>query len=443
MKRKEFLRLAAAAAASLGWGRPDRLFAQDSKIRTQVLVVGGGIAGLAAANRLVESKIPVIVLEARGRTGGRILTDRGFGPAAELGAFRIREARDNPLTDLAKKYSIATANPEEKETIIFGVDGAPVSQETVEEWFEAYYDLLKSVSDAAGDREDEVSAAALVRDIIRSGDADEIDGRALRWLLARSARERGRDLERIAGRSLEMGDRSEPADREAPGGLDRIVEGLARGVEVRLNQRVKVIDAGRESVIVRTQDAVYEAGAAVLTLPLGVLKKEDIIFVSPLPEQKVAAIRRLAVGNAERFAAKFSKPFPSAAGCFGFLEERSGPVSRACAAAGAASVLTGSYSGTPEEARRGLTGHLARVFGEGAPVWEDARFSDWGNDPYSLGAYAYSPVGGSEEDFDVMAEPVGGRLLFAGDAAESEAPGTLRGAYLSGLREAQRIIDSW
>lgn len=65
----------------------------------------------------------------------------------------------------------------------------------------------------------------------------------------------------------------------------------------------------------------------------------------------------------------------------------------------------------------------------------------WGSDPFSCGSYSHVRVQSSGRDYDILAESVGGRLFFAGEATTRQYPATMHGAFLSGLREASRILN--
>ena len=65
--------------------------------------------------------------------------------------------------------------------------------------------------------------------------------------------------------------------------------------------------------------------------------------------------------------------------------------------------------------------------------------TQWASDPFAGGSYSYVPVGATGEEYDALAEPVGSRLFFAGEATSRDYHATVHGAYLSGLREAERI----
>ena len=82
---------------------------------------------------------------------------------------------------------------------------------------------------------------------------------------------------------------------------------------------------------------------------------------------------------------------------------------------------------------------LTEVNGEAPPAPIATTVTHWTTDPFSRGSYAYIPVGASDASFAALAEPVGSRLLFAGEATSFRYYQTAHGALLTGLREAKRL----
>ena len=89
---------------------------------------------------------------------------------------------------------------------------------------------------------------------------------------------------------------------------------------------------------------------------------------------------------------------------------------------------------------------LRRAFGPHVQsLYKRAVCSDWGRNPYARGSYSYVAVGGSGRDYDELAWPVGvssQRIFFAGEHTNGQHPATATGAFISGLREAQRIDEA-
>jgi monoamine oxidase len=77
--------------------------------RGSVIVIGAGVAGLAAAHYLKRHSFRVTVLEARERIGGRICTETHWGVPIDLGASWVHGTRNNPIAKLARTYGLPTA----------------------------------------------------------------------------------------------------------------------------------------------------------------------------------------------------------------------------------------------------------------------------------------------------------------------------------------------
>jgi len=80
------------------------------------------------------------------------------------------------------------------------------------------------------------------------------------------------------------------------------------------------------------------------------------------------------------------------------------------------------------------------VTGSPCPAPAAVAVTSWTNDPYSGGAYTHIPPGASPADADLLGEPIGGRLLFAGEHTQSARLAYADGAMTSGIREAKRLL---
>jgi len=95
----------------------------------------------------------------------------------------------------------------------------------------------------------------------------------------------------------------------------------------------------------------------------------------------------------------------------------------------------------PDAAAQWVLGMLAEAIGRPCPAPAAIAVTSWANDPNSGGAYTHIPPGAHPADADLLGEPIGGRLLFAGEHTQSARLAYADGAMTSGIREAKRLLD--
>ncbi|XP_050348830.1 lysine-specific histone demethylase 1A [Nymphalis io] len=251
---------------------------------------------------------------------------------------------------------------------------------------------------------------------------------------------------------------------------------LSEGLDIRLGTSVTEISYGGSSVTVKavnprvpTQPQTIKGDVVLCTLPLGVLKvavanngqnqQNYVKFDPPLPDWKVAAIKRLGYGNLNKVVLCFERTFwdPSA-NLFGhvgtttasrgelflFWNLYSAPVLLALVAGEAAAVMENV---TDDVIVGRCIAVLKSIFGHAAvPQPKECVVTRWRADPFARGSYSFVAVGSSGTDYDLLAAPVpdsmgDNRLFFAGEHTMRNYPATVHGAFLSGLREAGRLAD--
>jgi monoamine oxidase len=286
------------------------------------------------------------------------------------------------------------------------------------------------------------------------------------------------DLSRVGERALADGgmpdDDTERRQGRILDGYDRVPQTLMTGLSnVRLAHTVKEISWEPGAVEVRCDrpdggSATVSARAAIITVPLGVLQSEDgacAIRFTPNIEDTRRAASQLAMGAVARMTLLFREPFwesdamkrrtggRSLAGMT-FLQTSdedvpvwwtSGPV-RAATLVGWAggSKAERLVASGPQEVELRAIAALARLFGMQrrriASLVEQCWYHDWTHDPYTLGAYSYTLVGG-QTAAKRLARPVADTLFFAGEAADSEGrTGTVHGAMGTGYRAATAVL---
>jgi polyamine oxidase len=443
------LALAGFAAAPLG---PLRAAAP------RVLVIGAGMSGIAAARRLRREGCDVQVVEARDRIGGRIHSSRALGATIDLGAAWIHGHRGNPLVAMAAEAGVRTLATDWDAVRLYTHQGNPVAERDlavawdVVEAVEARIALAQasarpadSVAPVIERARNEVFSALpagqrrIVEWLLRSGNDNEsgagFDGRGLRAYDSESAFE-GDDL----------------LLRE---GYLALLEPMAEGLSIQLGSPVKAVSHHARGVQVYLQSGVaMQADAAIVTTPLGVLKSGGLQFEPALPAAQGTAIRRLRMGVLNKLVLRFPQRFWEAGlGVFGMIgEAEDGSPSFECLALDDLTglpillMLYGAARGIEFE-QRGRDIAVAEVVARLRRQYTRVAAPDavlhtgWFADPWSRGSYSVMAPGASLDDHAVLGEAAGPRLWLAGEATVDDFPATVHGAYRSGLRAADAVLE--
>ncbi len=429
-----------------------------------VVVIGAGAAGLAAAAGLLAAGRSVLLLEARDRVGGRIWTRREAGLAVpiELGAEFIHGSAAFTRSILAQAKVATIAAGEAHLTLHRG-------------------DLRRR--DAVFGRVQEALRDAVVltqRDL----SFDELLERNLPSL---SAEERqfarffaegfdAADTTRASARALVAewsGDTLGEGQSRPQDGYESVLTALMGTLHgtrftLWLQARVESVRWARGSVRVRGRHlgAPYEvhAARAVICLPLGVLQHSAAaggVRFSPALRQKRPALRALASGAVVKVLLRFAAPFWETLdeGRYrdaAFLHATHAPIPTFWTPAPARAPLLVAWAGGPRALRlaggnstaaivRTALDSLGSMFAEAPDLTAQLQayyYHDWQRDPFARGAYSYVTVGG-EDARRMLAEPLDDTLFFAGEATDTAGEaGTVTGALLSGQRAALEVLNA-
>jgi monoamine oxidase len=431
-------------------------------MKADVIVIGAGVAGLAAAGELARSGRRVLVLEARDRIGGRILSASppGWPGPIELGAEFVHgtnPAFQSLLRFLGKK-------PRPLESCMWWYEHGQLAPVT------DFWDQIAALTAKIPRRDLGWSFATFLRR--RGGRLSAPDRRrALRYVASFNAG----PANRISAHALRADHGgADNADGKLPGRYAAVPEALRRRwpadrVELKLRRIVTEIRwrRGHAEVLTRSlrgRTSMVDAAAAVIvTLPLGVLQAKVVRF-RPALKRKQALLARLGWGDAARIVLRFranfwrDKKVPAAlrsrAGrSFGFLNIPEAEVRVWWALHPPEPVLVGWSGGpdaqsllrkTPAQLFGAACRSLALAFGltekELRARVVDWRFHNWRTDPFARGAYSFTTAG-LESGPAQLAEPVAGTIYFAGEAT-SEVLGTVHGALESGVQAARALIKS-
>src|SRR5579872_738507 len=425
--------------------------------RGDVIVVGAGVAGLTAAGELSRAGLKVILLEARDRVGGRILTlhPPSLNFPVELGAEFIHGLADE-IWDIVRAAGLETHEVSGEMWCRRGEKLSPCS-----DFFEEVDDVLGRLKRSEPDRS---FTEFLDRCNCKPDDRD--------WAYSYVEGFHASFPERISVNSLVRGIE---ADQEIDGerafrilrGYDTLVNQLHCGlreenVAIHLNTSVARVEwRTGEARITTSRDEEFTAARAIVTLPLGVLKNGDVEF-SPALETKRSALEGLAMGMVMRVVLQFRKRFweelqddhgrNMGAMSFLFSKDPSFPTWWSVMPV-KAPLLTGWAAGHKAEKlmREGVVEQqvvaaLARVLRVERTVVQEqleaCHVHDWQADPFSRGAYSYALVNGANAAND-LAAPLDGTLFFAGEATDYTGHnGTVHGAIRSGRRAAKELLEA-
>jgi len=431
-------------------------------LRSDVLIVGGGVAGLAAADRLASTGRKVVLLEARPRLGGRVHTilDEPTGHAVELGA-EFMQGQPQPLLEL--------------------IASAGLTLHEIPEWHERanqgrrrdFPDVERLVDRllACNSGRPDIPVAQLIRRCTGKFRPDELE--AMTGYLEGF---HAADLERFGTAALADNQAAEEEDAghiaRLAGGYGQVVQQLAQNlkpelVQIRTGAVVTRLEwkPGSVQVEARTTDGEVlraRAAQAVLAVPLTTLKAsrsaEGALFPDPAPAGWPEALKHLKMGAAQHIVLRFEsawwmeqgKPPPV------FLHGRGEPVPVWWTSSPPEVPFLTGWAGGPQALR--LAGQTvkqliplalvsaARIFGrearELARELRAAYSHDWTSDPYARGAYSYGGVGAARAR-ELLRRPVSGTLFLSGEAlVDGGRNATVPGALISGMRSAEALLQT-
>lgn len=434
----------------------------------KVIVIGAGIAGLAASTKLAEAGCDVTLLEASDRVGGRVRTVVAEGIPVELGAEFVHGKPPELLSLIDKlglaKYELGGA------MIVHSHDGTLQSasdEDADDNGPFAVMEQMETWSDAHPEQ-DMNFAAWLTQENI----SEERGARAAAYVEGFNAA----DSRQISVRSLAVQQAAEDSIEgdtsfHVQGGYQALPDAMAQrlrsaGGTLRFNSLVSDVTWQQGSVrVVLDAGETVTGDAVVVTLPLGVLQANRVQF-TPRPDAVLDEAARMRMGQVCRMSLVFKRrwwadlphPQSEALQTMGFLlpEERRGGAHFKVfwtAFPSLDPVLTAWSGGPASEPFDGLDDHaaahtacgdLARIFGMTQEAVLDELRShhryDWQCDPLSLGAYSWVPAGAVDASAK-MSKPVESTLFFAGEHTDTTGHwGTVHGALRSGLRAAKQVL---
>ncbi len=446
--------------------RPDSSMVEER----DVVIIGAGMAGLACAQRLQETGVDFLVLEAADRIGGRVQTNYtlGGGRPFEIGALMIHGKRVITHSWLREFGMHARPLPTVRRARFWWngrVERLPLPGNLlhrtigIRAFYQGAFTLPKRL--VAYDGPDLSLAEWLERQTALPG------AKLLVNLLYAHASAADVDALGVRGPAEE----SALADEEfgytnfqVVEGYDALVSRRAASLldRIRLKTRVTAIRSSGRGARIETMDDQGQEGevrakCVVVTLPLGVLQSDAVTFDPPLPERKRAAIRAIAFGDAMIILLRLRhSDLARRLGDFGLLWGE-GPTSfhrPYVATRDPPDILDGFLVGREARRRAALPDEevleltmedLRAILPPSVHPGEVEAFtcSRWPVHPFTRGGYSFLPPGGTVQHRRDLAAPVDGVLFFAGEATHTHGePATIHGAIETGYRAAAEVMHS-
>ncbi|KAG0378092.1 hypothetical protein BGX24_004760 [Mortierella sp. AD032] len=482
-----------------------------SASRRTIVVIGSGIAGVGAAKQLENlfqyyawrfaPDLPpkVIVLEARSRVGGRMHSFElktkpalsSSTPGANmanhehggLNGQSTNSKTERHCVDLGAQIITGFDNGNPMEIIVRRQLKGLKLHYLVEETCDLFLHDGQLVPKST-----DVHCEAVFNEILEQAcqlrGEDEIPKGLLAYLGDRFAN--ATPLDQLSLRHWDQDDDYEFAGHHCmvKEGYGQVPVRLSQGLDVRLDQPVSLIErssmsvshsgSDNEPVHIQCRDgSSYNCTAAVVTVPLGVLKSHQIHFSPPLPDWKERAINNLGFGLLNKLVLVFDKPFwDTSVELFGYVGSgREGSHGKGynlkayrssrgkfymywnCVVVSGLPVLVTLMAGqsaydcesmSKEDLVQEALESLALIHPEIAeiPAPVETIVTRWSQDEFAQGSYSFVGQKGTGDDYDRLSKAVDGQLYFAGEATSRHYPATAHGAYLSGLKVAKEILDS-
>lgn len=452
MQRRKFIRhtltglplLLLSPALLSSCAKDDKEVKPNGKI---VIVIGAGIAGLAAAKKLKQNGFTVIVLEAQEKVGGRLRTDRSLGVAFDEGASWIHGPDGNPITNLAAQAGATTFLTDDDNVAVFDTTGIAYTDSYITNAETQFKTAVDAVVNAGSQNES-------FETVFNALYPAQANNRFWKFMLSADLEfDTGADISLLSSKYINDDELFAGKDVIITNGYDKVADYLASGLDVRLNTRVSAINRTGQKINVTANGATIQGDYVLVAVPLGVLKKNAISFTPALPIGKATAITKTNMGNVNKFLLVWDTAFwdtglqyigytPDTKGKFNyFMNVRKFAAANVLITFAFGNYATVTESMSDSDIINEIMLHLKAIYGSSIPNPVSMLRTKWGQNVNTYGAYSYATNGTTSADFDTLAEPVNNQLFFAGEHTNRTYRGTVHGAYLSGIREADNIIN--
>ena len=484
--------------------------ASKSTKKRNVIVIGAGIAGIAAARKLYkDDRFDVQILEASNRTGGRIFTSAIDGVPVELGATYIHGTVGNVIYELSNQYGLAAGsssgldNDSSTEFVsefvgasVLLSNGESVPNEIVMKCEKKFSTLLEdmytSVNAPKWASMYEDMNAYLVSEYPKCLENDPNTRDVLEapysnsifefFLHMQSVFEGQEDCKGVVIQADYVNLGGDLAARYKNGHsygdlINKLIEDFPKDA-IRYGREVVNVNTESDPIVIKCRNGdQFEADHVIITVSLGVLKRrcldenllphECSLFTPTLPVEKQEAIRKLGFGHVAKIWLQFDQEiykhnsettmmlwlpedkndpiiqekFPWAAGLYILYNPTDTNLYETWMHGSAVACVENT---TKEEIKNGISYVFGKFLKRPIPKPVDVYMHKWLTDPLFEGCYTTDMISAdTSASMATLAEPLGkNQVLFAGEATHIEFTSSVHGAYLSGVREADRLLET-
>ena len=412
---------------------------------SDVVIIGAGIAGLAAAKTLKQNGVKYLILEASHRIGGRAHSkELSKNNWFDLGCSYLHNGLTNPFVSIADKlnFPINKENGDifdPKKTHYFS-NGAMINLGLPNPLEKAHDNLLAKIQDLKTDE-------ALVKFLDDGDSYFPISCHLLTNLIAE-------DPDLVSSEDYRASIYDGP-DYPVSKTFGNLIKLWGKDTRVSFNTKVKLINSEKPFIKLETSKGNIITKKVILTVSTGVLSSKDITFRPPLPEDTIKAISNLPMGTLNKIGLSFDQQFFSSKDQGWYVSWRDDEI-RAKKKIGSFHLLTdgpknavvfaGGKHGKwleeqgPDTMLDYAISILEDVFGKACiKKIQNSITTAWTLDPFTRGSYSYA-IPGESSSRGKLSNTIEKKLYFAGEATESNHYGTAHGAYFSGVKAANKIL---
>jgi monoamine oxidase len=436
MTRRDFLSASAAVAAAPALGARAR--AAPLPREADIVVIGAGAAGIAAARRIMAANRRVIVVEAAGQVGGRCRTDTvTFDVPFDRGARWMHNPDTNPMIKLARNTGLDIAPAPLGQKIRIGRRNARAGE--TEEFLAAMVRANRAFDEASRGKSDVACASVLPKDLGSwAGTVEFVLG----------ANATGKDLKDISAI-----DKARAQERNAViacrQGLGTLIAKLGEQVPLTLSTPASRISWSGRDVTVDTPAGKIAARAAIITVSTNVLTAGNIKFTPEIPKRHLDAATKLGLGSYDHIALQLpGNPLGLARDDIIIEQSSSTRTALLFANIGGSSLCSVDVAGSfgRDLAAQGEPAMVAfavewlgKLFGsEATSAVKKSSATRWDAAPFALGAMS-AAAPGAQPSRKILTEPIG-CMFLAGEATHETLWGTVDGAWESGERAAEAAL---